>query len=85
MISRFFDFSSKPGSCPESPDSHIIPTRQEISSRKRGGGVLATASHDARVVDPEASISRNRPLSALIAILGPRLNSPLRIVRVWLK
>src|SRR5207245_9952219 len=67
MTSRFFDFSSKPGSCPESPGSRIIPARQKISSRKRGGGVLATASRDARVVDPEVCVSRNRLLSALIS------------------
>jgi len=67
MISRFFDFSSKPGSCPESPDSRIIPARQKIFSRKGGGGVLATASRDARVVDPEVCVSRNRLLSALIS------------------
>src|SRR5205807_4296444 len=44
MISRFFDFSSKPGSCPESPDSRIIPARREIFSRKGGGGGLSDSA-----------------------------------------
>src|SRR5207245_5181856 len=48
LISRFFDFSSKPRPCPESPVSPIITTRQEIFSKKGEGGVLATRSRDAR-------------------------------------
>src|SRR5438309_1561408 len=68
MISRFFDFSSKPGLRPDQPVSPIIPARQEIFSRKGGGGVLANASRDARVVGRTFQVA-NSPLSAPISIL----------------
>jgi hypothetical protein len=68
MISRFFDFSSKPGLHPDQPVSPIIQARQEIFSRKRGAGVLATAPRDARVVGRTFQVA-NSPISAPISIL----------------
>ncbi len=50
MISRFFDFSSKPGLHPDQGVSPIIHAGQQIFSGKRGGGVLAIRPRDARVV-----------------------------------
>src|SRR3989442_652426 len=70
MISRFFDFSPKPGSCPESPDSRIIPARQKISSRKREGGSQRLHLATQEWLTPESSISRDRLLSAPIWNLG---------------
>src|SRR5712692_10843388 len=50
MISRFFDFSSKPGLHPDQGVSPIIHAGQQICSGKRGGGVLAIRPRDASVV-----------------------------------
>src|SRR6266581_6817432 len=69
MIARYFDFSLKPGSCPESPDSRIIPARQKISSRKGGGGVLATAPRDARVL-PFLFVSKENPIFRYSQVAG---------------
>jgi hypothetical protein len=71
MISRFFDFSSKPGLCPDQPVSPIIQARQEIFSRKGGGGVLANASRDARVVERKVQDDEKLPLSSLTRIHNP--------------
>ncbi len=38
VISRFFDFSSKPKLPPDQPVTPIIPARQKIFSRKGEGG-----------------------------------------------
>ena len=71
MISRFFDFSSKPGSCPESPVSPRNPLLTENFLSKGGRGVLS--DHDLRRrsgSSEDLEVSRNRPFCALIWNLG---------------
>jgi len=80
MISRFFDFSSKPGLRPDQPVSPIIHAGQQIFSGKRGGGVLATRPRDARVVQentPDQQIVRAHRRTDMISriALNPRKRS----------
>ena len=64
-ISRFFDLSSKPGLSPESPVSPRNPAGRQITSPKRGGGVLATRPRDARAVERNVQGDEKLPLSSL--------------------
>src|SRR2546427_1483398 len=65
MISRFFDFSSKPGSCPESQCSPRNTARRKIFSRKGEGGVLANTSRDARAAERKVQGDEKLPLSSM--------------------
>src|SRR3989442_5755450 len=59
-IYRFFALPSKPGLCFDPPESPEIATRQKIFSTR--GGVLATASRDAREALSNPSESKSRGL-----------------------